>query len=328
MPQPQRPFMTWLRDAWMTLVLAAIVAVSLGVLAAATGWRETLQSLGALSAAQVALLLFLSCWNYLLRSARWFLFCRVLAIPVSARAALRHYLGGFAMTVTPGRVGELVRLRWIMQETGVAFDRIAPVMLVDRAADLAAMALLIVVTVVFGAVGGVAAMTVAALSLLAALAVTRQSLAHLLVTRAWQALGRWPRLFARARRMARALGPFSRAGVMVPALVLGAIGWFAEGLAFHLLLVWMGADIGLLTAIGIFMVAMIGGGLTGAPGGLGGAEAAMVALLSLQGVGLEVSIPATAIIRLTTLWFAIAIGLAVFPFATRAASRGHHARQA
>ena len=53
----------------------------------------------------------------------------------------------------------------------------------------------------------------------------------------------------------------------------------------------------------------------------------MVALLSLQGVPLEVSLPATAVIRLTTLWYAIAIGLVVFPFATRAAHKGRHATQ-
>ena len=50
-------------------------------------------------------------------------------------------------------------------------------------------------------------------------------------------------------------------------------------------------------------------------GGLGGAEAAMIGLLSLQGIPLEMSIPATAVIRITTLWFAIGIGLILFPIA-------------
>jgi len=43
----------------------------------------------------------------------------------------------------------------------------------------------------------------------------------------------------------------------------------------------------------------------------------VVALLSLKGIPLEVSVPATAIIRITTLWFAIAIGLVAFPIAER-----------
>ena len=90
----------------------------------------------------------------------------------------------------------------------------------------------------------------------------------------------------------------------------------------HLLLMWMGADIGLAKAVAIFTFSTLAGGLTGAPGGLGGAEAAMIALLTLEGVPLEVSVPATAIIRVTTLWFAIAIGLIVFPMAERASLKG------
>ncbi len=47
----------------------------------------------------------------------------------------------------------------------------------------------------------------------------------------------------------------------------------------------------------------------------------MVALLVLDGVPLEVAVPATLVIRVTTLWFAILIGLAVFPLAERKSQR-------
>ena len=98
---------------------------------------------------------------------------------------------------------------------------------------------------------------------------------------------------------------------------LGLVGWLAEAYAFHLLLLWMNADIGLWLAMAIFFFATLAGGLTGAPGGLGGAEAAMVGLLAVNGVALEIAVPATLIIRVTTLWFAIGIGLLVFPVAER-----------
>ena len=102
------------------------------------------------------------------------------------------------------------------------------------------------------------------------------------------------------------------------------IGWLAEGYAFYLLMGWLGADITFWRAVAIFTFATLAGGLTGAPGGVGGAEAAMVALLSLDGIPLDVSVPATAIIRVTTLWFAILIGLAVFPVAERISLKATH----
>lgn len=310
------------REIAITLGLVAVVAVSLVLLAGATGWRETLRSLGRISALEFAVLLALSLGNYGLRALRWHLYCRVLSIPVTFVQTLRHYVGGFAMTVTPGRVGELVRSRWLYQELGVKLERSAPLILVDRAADLAAVGVLIALSVALSATGLTGGIPVAVLSVVAAIVVTRAKLALWAVDTGWRlARRRAGRLFARLRRGARALVPFSDWSVVLPALALGMAGWFCEGLAFALLLDWMGAGVPMWTAIGIFLVAMVGGGATGSPGGLGGAEAAMVALLSLQGVPLEVSVPATAVIRLTTLWFAIALGVAVFPIATRMAQK-------
>jgi uncharacterized protein (TIRG00374 family) len=138
-------------------------------------------------------------------------------------------------------------------------------------------------------------------------------------------IGRLPRIFARARAAALSLDRFSHGPILVFALCLGMIGWFAEGYAFHLLLVWMGADIGLWKAVAVFVFATLAGGLTGAPGGVGGAEAAMIALLTLDGVPVEAAVAATAIIRITTLWFALLIGMCVFPLAERLSLKGAHA---
>jgi uncharacterized protein (TIRG00374 family) len=145
------------------------------------------------------------------------------------------------------------------------------------------------------------------------------------VTLTYRASGLAPRLFARLRRAAKSLRHFSNAPVLTGALALGLIGWLAEGYAFYLLLMWMGADVPLVMAIGIFVFSTLVGGLTGAPGGIGGAEGTMIALLALQGIPFEVSLPATLIIRVTTLWFAIGIGFVVFPFAERISKRESHA---
>lgn len=314
------------RDNLLLAGLAALVIAGLAGLAAATGWDKTWDALGRLNLAEVIALLALSLVNYGFRALRWHLFAGRLGLPTGFARNVRHFLGGFAMSVTPGRVGELVRMRWIRRETGWPFERTAPLVLIDRAADLAAMGVLLALALAFSASGTAGAAPVAILALLGAWVATRP---HLM--RAAAGLGhrltarRLPRLFVRVRRAAASLAAFQNPGLLVAAGVLGVVGWLAEGWAFHLLLGWMGADIGLWTAIGIFTFATLAGGLTGAPGGLGGAEAAMVALLLLDGVALEVAVPATLVIRVTTLWFAIGIGLLVFPMAERHSKRAAHA---
>ncbi len=313
---PARAERRW-RDILTLAGLSALVLAGLLAMAATVGWEETRAQLSRLSLWQFLILLGLSLINYFFRGMRWHLFTRKLGLPTHMLQDLRHFLGGFAMSVTPGRVGELVRMRWLRRETGWSFERTAPLVLMDRASDLASMALILGLSVSMSAAGIAGALPVTFLALAAAVVATRPRLLAGLVTFSYRLTGKAPRLFARFRGAARSLKHFSSPDVMIPALALGLIGWSAEGYAFDLLLNWMGADIGFFKAVAIFVFATLAGGLTGAPGGVGGAEAAIVALLAMEGVPLEISLPATVIIRVTTLWFAILIGLAVFPIAER-----------
>ena len=49
----------------------------------------------------------------------------------------------------------------------------------------------------------------------------------------------------------------------------------------------------------------------------------MVALLLLVDVPIDIAIAATAVIRVTTMWFAILVGALVFPFAEGISVRAH-----
>ncbi len=326
MPQttPRGTNRRW-RDIALLVGLFSLVLLGLIGLAVATGWHETTAQIAKLGWGQLAALLGLSLANYGFRGLRWHIFARKLGLGTSLLQNLRHFLGGFAMSVTPGRVGELVRMRWLRRETGWAFERTAPLVLADRASDLAAMGVILAVALALSATGIGGALPVTVFAIVAALVVTRPRLLSWIAEVGYGLIGRWPRLFVRVRRAARSLAQFSNPALMSLAAIVGAIGWFAEGYAFHLLLVWLGADIGLAKATAIFIFATLAGGLTGAPGGVGGAEAAMVALLVLEGVPLEIGLPATAVIRVTTLWFAIIIGLLIFPIAERQSKKGQNA---
>ncbi|MEY2961383.1 MAG: hypothetical protein RLZ60_1213 [Pseudomonadota bacterium] len=305
------------RDIALLAGLFGFVIVGLAGLALATGWEETIAQLLRLSFLQFIVLLGLSLVNYVLRGSRWHVMARKIGLPTTLTQDLRHFIGGFAMSVTPGRVGELIRMRWIRRETGWAVERSAPMVLMDRAGDLAAMAIILALGLSFGAGGIAFGLPVAIAALLVAFVATRPRLLAGAAEFAYRLTGFFPRLMVRVRRAAGSLAAFSDPKTVIITLALGLTGWIAEGYAFHLLLLWMGADIGFWMAATIFTFSTLAGGLTGAPGGVGGAEAAMVALLSMQGVPLETSLPATAIIRVTTLWFAIGLGLLVFPFAER-----------
>jgi uncharacterized protein (TIRG00374 family) len=89
---------------------------------------------------------------------------------------------------------------------------------------------------------------------------------------------------------------------------LSLAGWIAEAWGCYLTLHWMGVDVGPMLAMSFYAISMLAGALSFMPGGIGGAEATMVGLLDLVGVGTAQAIAATVLIRLVTLWFAVGLG--------------------
>lgn len=304
-----------------TLAVFVLFLVSLFLVARATGWDESLSAMGRLTAYQISILLGLSLLNYALRALRWHAYTRALSLPTSFAQDARHYIAGFALTATPGRLGELIRLRWLWLETGRKPDETGALALVDRAADLAAVGLLLGGAVLASPTDIIGAWYVAVVAVFLAILATNPGLVRFAVTTGWKLTGIFPRLFATIRRAAGALEIFSRIQVSAVATPLGVLGWCAEAFAFYLLLGWLGADVSIAFAFAVFFFSMLTGGATGLPGGIGGAEAGMIAALTLHGIPLEIALPATAVIRITTLWFAILIGMLILPAVERLATQ-------
>jgi uncharacterized protein (TIRG00374 family) len=97
--------------------------------------------------------------------------------------------------------------------------------------------------------------------------------------------------------------------VMGVAVLLGAAAWFSEGAALWLILQGLDAEASLMRALPIYAAATLVGAVSALPGGLVGTEGSMVALLQRSGLTRGVSSAATLLVRLVTLWFAVAVGL-------------------
>ncbi|HEV7252978.1 MAG TPA: lysylphosphatidylglycerol synthase transmembrane domain-containing protein [Mesorhizobium sp.] len=304
---------------WALVVSIGVFAALMATLAAVAGGDDIWRHLARLDWALVAALLALSLLNYGLRTLRWHFYSHHLGIPTSLKASAVVYVAGFALTTTPGRVGEALRL-WLLQRMGGhRYERTLPLLVADRISDMGAVGLLMLI--------GLAAVSSQILLLLTAVLATSAMLVLMFwpglaiagVGLAFRVIGRWPRLFGKIRAAARRTISLFTPRLALPALALGMLGWLAEALAFYLLLDALGAPIGLLEATLIFTAGMLVGALTMVPGGVGGTEGAMLALLSLQGVPMSVAVPATIVIRVTTLWFAVALGFAAMPSALRLA---------
>jgi glycosyltransferase 2 family protein len=304
------------------VVLAAALFAALGAVAAlAIGGGEVLNALARIDARTLLWLLLLSLANYALRVLRWHRLSLRLGVGIPFGRTTLYYIAGFAMTATPGKVGEALRLWLIKRGHGHRYDRMLPLFLSDRLFDSLSVLLL----GLFGVASFPEQRWLAFLALGIVLAATA-SLARpawLLAALLWLfgVIGqRFGRLLAGLRRSVRGTAVVLKIGPLADALLLSLIGWGGECIAFWLLLDGMGAPIGLGTAAFVFAFSAAVGAATLVPGGLGGTEATMVALLSSLGVDLGTALAATLVIRATTLWFSVALGFLALPVALRVAA--------
>src|SRR5690349_12246907 len=98
------------------MAVAALVAfvVVIAALSVYAGLDEVLAHVRSVSARLIALMLGLSLLNSLLRFWRWQLFGNGLGLRLPWRRNLLYFLSGFALTATPGKAGEGLRL-WFFE---------------------------------------------------------------------------------------------------------------------------------------------------------------------------------------------------------------------
>jgi len=71
----------------------------------------------------------------------------------------------------------------------------------------------------------------------------------------------------------------------------------------------LGLDVAITFGVLVYSISALAGAMSFMPGGLGSTEAVMVGLLLWKGVPAPEAVAATVLIRLTTLWFAVVLGV-------------------
>jgi len=262
--------------------------------------------------------------NYGLRAWRYKYYAQCLSLHTAYQEILIYYVAGFAMSMSPGKVGEMARLWFLKRRYGLSYHRGLALQIADRANDvLATLILCLVGLIQFESYRWIVLTMIGCVSVGMMLLMWPGHVLKLIRV-AYGLIRRRPRLFVRLLHMVQNISFMFRPRILFSSLTLGLIGWLSECYALYLILIALGSPIGFLSAVFIFSFSNIAGGLTMLPGGLGGVELSFFALLTLNHVPPETATAATIVIRLCTLWFGVSLGFISLPFAVKlsAAERG------
>lgn len=260
-------------------------------------------------ASLLPVLMLFSAASYLVRYLRWYWLLARAKVVVPPLRGLVAYLCGFAFTVSPGKIGELVRIRYF-GPLGARPEMVFSAFVYERAFDLIVVLALASISVAGHGVFPIAVMFVA-------LVLTLVLLLARFPHHGLRVAGYLQR--RRLRRTARCVEVLASGFAQLTAwfrpldllvcLTAGFVAWGLTAYAFVLLLDQLGLSVPVLWAFSLYPLAMLAGAASMIPGGIGSTEAVLIALLA--GVGISVADGAIAAIgiRLATLWFATFLGL-------------------
>jgi uncharacterized protein (TIRG00374 family) len=292
-----------------------VVVYTVLVLASDAG--RVADAVGAVNPVWIPVFLLLPLGNYFIRFLKWQYFLRRIGLRVPFLRSLRVFVSGFAMTVSPGKLGELLKCYLLRDAEGAPVARTSPVVIAERITDLLSMVLVAVTGALLA--GGYRYMAVAA----AGLALCGVAMYVLLHPGAFRRLSdllcRIPPLGRKRDRLdefrescTSLLDPASLL-VTVP---LGVVSWGLEALV----LCAVAASIGRVLPAGTALLAHSAGSIAGAvsmiPGGLGLTEVTIDGILSGT-LGVADATAVTLVMRFATLWFAVLLGVVTLALAGR-----------
>jgi len=294
----RKPLFTGMIIGMTVIALLLMVTDARGVVMVLKGFR--LQYL--------PLILLLAPLNYLLRYVKWNYFLKASNLNPDPVINRYIFLSGLSMTITPGKIGELIKCYLLKEHIGAPVSTTSSIVMAERVTDGIAMVILAALGSLSYAYGGYV-LLIAGLALgFAVLIFQFDSLFDYFTSlfSRHKYLNRISEFMKNFQRNAKVL--FTPKGLLI-ATGLGVISWGFEGLVVYLAVLAFGGNISVLGSIFVVSISSILGAVSTLPGGMVVAEGSIMALLLFTGLSPEMAAATTLVTRFSTLWLGVGIGI-------------------
>lgn len=264
-----------------------IGAVAAAMWIAATGGPALLRSILGTSPVAIAALVAVTGWWLFIRFLRWQYLLRRVGVRVAIRASFHAYLAALPGTATPAYLGEAVRAVFMHRRFRVPARITLPVLVVERLADVIALAL-VGMAAAWSLRVTVIGAGIVALCLLAAAGTLR--------------------IAGRVTGSPAAFAPLAHWQAGGVTLVLSLTAWAPAALLYGIAAMGLGVDLPLLESARIYATATLGGAATLLPAGVGATGSIAILELTSLGTATPAAVAMVSVARLCSTGLALAAG--------------------
>jgi len=216
-------------------------------------------------------------------------------------------MSGLIMSVTPGKMGELLKAYLVREVSGEPVAKTMPVILVERITDFIS----VIILALFGAyVFGYDVNLISIIGILFILLVLLISSRpiSLKIIEVFSKVSYLGKITAPTKEAYESSYKMLKIGPLFFMTFLSVIAWFFECLGYYLILESFEISSSILWATFVYTFATIIGSITMLPAGLGVTDGSLTFFIIDAGYSSDVAVASTFIIRAVTLWFAILVG--------------------
>jgi uncharacterized protein (TIRG00374 family) len=288
----------------LSIALAAIIYLAFIIYA---DYQKIILSFGRFNWWLMPALLILSLGNYFTRFLKWQYYLKLLKVSLKMLDSFAIFLSGLVMSVTPGKMGELLKSYLVKQVNNTPVSKTAPIVFAERITDFLALTLLSVLGAYYFNYGKIIAIIILGVILIGIIILTNRKIFEIIIRFALK-INFLKKHVQKFQNIYDSSSTLLSVFPLISMTALSAFSWGLEGLGYYLVISNFNSGFNLIWSLFSYSFATIVGAISMLPGGLGVTEGSLTFMSVQQGLSQNDATAATFIIRVVTLWFAVLIG--------------------
>jgi len=289
---------------FISIAGAAVIYLSFMVYA---DYEKVLSSFSNFNWYLLPILLALSFGNYISRFFKWEYYLKIIDIKLHILDSLSIFMSGLIMSVTPGKLGEVLKSYLVKQVNGTSISKTAPIVFAERTTDFLSLTIMALAGAYFYDYGKDIIILIGVIILSGLIIISNKKLFYKIIS----IFSNISFISNHIVKIRTAYESSSKLLSLTPLLLmtlLSIISWGFECFGYYIILTNFEIQIDFLWAFFSYSFATIVGALSMLPGGLGVTEGSLTLMLVQKGLSGHSAFAATFIVRAVTLWFAVLVG--------------------
>ena len=231
-----------------------------------------------------------------------------LDILVPHKSSFIIFISSFALSATPGQLGELIKSKLLKSKFDIPISKTAPLVLIERIYDLIGAIIVSSLGISYIESGNLI-LLIFTIILFSIIILLRSKIIFTKFLMLFEKINFLKNKIPDISETYESIQPSLNPKIFLSSTILSIIYWVLVGTSSYLVLLALEINtISFLHMISIYSSSIIIGAVSLIPGGVGVAEGSITGLLTLGGVEISIAFVIGILVRVFTLWYGVIVG--------------------